>query len=70
MINDTSGEAEAWANAGRQFWLAEEKLYEARNYSYEELLDAGTYCFLMAAYVSKKILSFFSFLFCACSIGP
>ena len=58
MINDTGGEAEAWANVGRQFWLTE-KLYASHNYSYQKLLDAGTHCFLMAAYVCELLLSSF-----------
>ena len=51
MTGDGGGEAESWANAGRQFFLAEDQLYQARNVSFEEMLEAGIHCFLLAVHV-------------------
>jgi tetratricopeptide (TPR) repeat protein len=48
LMGDSSGEAEAWANAGRQFFTAEELLFSAHHASYRESLDAGVHCFIMA----------------------
>ena len=50
-ISDGGGEAEAWANAGRQFLLAEERVRKARNQSYQEMMEAGIHCFLLAVQV-------------------
>ena len=38
--------------AGRQFFTVEEMLFSAHHASYEECLEAGTHCFLMAIEVS------------------
>lgn len=56
MMNDPSGEAEAWANAGRQFIAAEDKLFSARHPSYWDSLDAAIHCFMLAieAHVKHK----------------
>lgn len=34
--------------SGRQFFTVEEMLYSAHHATYEESLEAGTHCFLMA----------------------
>lgn len=52
MTSDSGSEAESWANAGRQFILAEEKLMGARNASYHDMLEAGVYSFLLAVHVN------------------
>ena len=59
MTGDSGSEAESWANAGRQFILAEEKLMAARNVSYNDMLEAGIHSFLLAVHVS-----------CSFFIGP
>lgn len=51
LIGDNGSEAESWANAGRQFILAEERLLNARNASYHDMLEAGIHCFLLAVHV-------------------
>jgi len=42
--------------SGRQFLQAEEILYSARHASYEESLEAGVQCFLLAIDVSGSSL--------------
>lgn len=54
LTGDGGGEAESWANAGRQFFLAEDQLYQARNVSFEEMLEAGIHCFLLAVHVLES----------------
>jgi hypothetical protein len=54
LMGDSSGEAEAWANAGRQFFTAEEMLFSAHHASYRESLDAGVQCFIMAIDAHEK----------------
>ncbi|XP_019851053.1 PREDICTED: factor VIII intron 22 protein-like [Amphimedon queenslandica] len=51
LTADSGSEAESWANAGRQFILAEEKLMAARNVSYNDMLEAGIHSFLLAVHV-------------------
>ena len=53
-MEDTPGEAEAWANAGRQFFQAEEILFLSRSASYEESLEAGVQCFSLAIQAHHK----------------
>lgn len=52
LTGDSSGEAESWANAARQFLMAEDQLYQARNASYVEMVEAAVHCFLLAIHVS------------------
>ena len=52
LTGDSSGEAESWANAARQFLLAEDQLFQARNASYQEMIEASIQCFLLAVHVS------------------
>lgn len=54
LMGDSSGEAEAWANAGRQFFTVEEMLFSAHHASYEESLEAGIHCFLMAIHTHER----------------
>lgn len=56
LTGDSGSEAESWANAGRQFILAEEKLMAARNVSYNDMLEAGIHSFLLAVHVSVTSL--------------
>ena len=37
-----------FSRSGRQFFSVEEMLFSAHHASYEECLEAGTHCFLMA----------------------
>ncbi|XP_064383149.1 40-kDa huntingtin-associated protein-like [Halichondria panicea] len=48
ILGDVSGEGEAWANAGRQFLIAEDILFTGGYPSYGDSLDAGVQCFLLA----------------------
>lgn len=54
MMDDIPGEAEAWANAGRQFFQAEEILFLSRSASYEESLEAAVQCFSLAIQAQHK----------------
>lgn len=54
LMGDSSGEAEAWANAGRQFFTVEEMLFSAHHASYGESLEAGIHCFLVAVETHEK----------------
>ena len=40
--------------SGRQFFTVEEMLFSAHHASYEESLEAGIHCFLMAIHVSLE----------------
>lgn len=51
LTGDSGSEAESWANAGRQFILAEERLMASRDVSYHDMLEAGVHCFLLAVHV-------------------
>ena len=55
LTGDSSGEAESWANAARQFLLAEDQLYQARNASYQDMIEAAIQCFLLAIHVSRTL---------------
>ena len=57
MTGDSSSEAESWANAARQFLMAEDQLYQARNASYQEMIEAGIQCFLLAVHVSTTYMN-------------
>jgi tetratricopeptide (TPR) repeat protein len=54
LTGDSGSEAESWANAGRQFLLAEEKLLAAGNVSYQEMMEAGIHSFLLATHVLEN----------------
>ena len=75
MTGDGGGEAESWANAGRQFFLAEDQFYQARNVSFEEMLEAGIHCFLLAVHVCIYIYIYIYITlqvinkWCTCIIG-
>lgn len=65
MMDDVPGEAEAWANAGRQFFQAEEILFLSRSASYEESLEAAIQCFSLAIQAQhKKGNSVMAAMFC------
>ena len=57
LIGDNGSEAESWANAGRQFILAEERLQDSKNASYTDMLEAGVQCFLLAIHVRNYLNS-------------